>query len=272
MPKVGDNMPDRAVRETERIRADLLRSLSRLYNSANRQIADEVDFEALWLDDEEATERERLRYAQKNGLGDAVAVVIAILLLTNERAIQAINSSLDGVYGLNFEAMADIITDQSGVNLRQPGFNLDKLLDKYTRRAYHRQRSEPKITKRVEQAFRQALKQGMGIKDMARHLQKTTIISRTSAYATARTETFRIANDGRNAAFERAAAAGLHIKKVWHHSHASKDPRRWHLAMEGEARELDEPFSNGLMLPCEAGAPAEEVINCSCYMLPEVID
>lgn len=38
-------------------------------------------------------------------------------------------------------------------------------------------------------------------------------------------------------------------------------------AKEG-AIDFDKPFSNGLQHPCEAGAPAEEVINCRCDEVP----
>lgn len=37
--------------------------------------------------------------------------------------------------------------------------------------------------------------------------------------------------------------------------------------VDGEIKELDEPFSNGLMKPGDSGAPVEEVVNCRCSLL-----
>jgi hypothetical protein len=38
------------------------------------------------------------------------------------------------------------------------------------------------------------------------------------------------------------------------------------LRIDGEERELDEPFSIGLQYPAEPDAPASEVVNCGCFL------
>lgn len=40
--------------------------------------------------------------------------------------------------------------------------------------------------------------------------------------------------------------------------------------MDGEVKELDEAFSNGLMFPGDPDGPAEEVCNCRCALLQRV--
>ena len=40
-----------------------------------------------------------------------------------------------------------------------------------------------------------------------------------------------------------------------------------HQKVDGEIRELDEPFSNGLMFPGDPAGGAAEVVNCRCALL-----
>lgn len=44
--------------------------------------------------------------------------------------------------------------------------------------------------------------------------------------------------------------------------------RETHRAIDGERRPIGERFSNGMLHPLEAGAPASEVVNCRCVELP----
>ena len=60
--------------------------------------------------------------------------------------------------------------------------------------------------------------------------------------------------------------AGADVVKQWD---ATLDglTRESHVAVDGEIRELDEPFSNGLMFPGDPSGGAAEVINCRCAYL-----
>lgn len=262
-------MADSAYKQTARILNQTLRRLNRLYTNADRQIRQDVDFEVLYLADDEATERERLRYAKENGLDDAIAVIVALILSSNEQAIGIINGSLDGVYTLNFEAAAQ----QIRVDIASHRFNLQDTLGKYTKRAYQRQTSFRHVTEEVEKAIRKTFGEGKGIRDIARSVQRVTGKSKTSALTTARTETFRVANESRFELGKQAQAAGLTVTKTWVHMHAAqKTYRDGHVAMSGETVPLDEPFSNGLMEPLDVNAPPEETINCRCRIELQVAD
>lgn len=78
-----------------------------------------------------------------------------------------------------------------------------------------------------------------------------------------RTEGHRIQNTAsRNAALE-AKAHGADLLKKWD---ASLDGRTRdsHRQVDGEIKELDEKFSNGLMFPGDPNGGAAEVVNCRC--------
>lgn len=67
--------------------------------------------------------------------------------------------------------------------------------------------------------------------------------------------------------------AGVEVVKVWNHSGQSvKDGARpGHVEMQGQERAIDEDFVNPttgaeLEYPRDPAAPAEEVVNCACYM------
>lgn len=90
-------------------------------------------------------------------------------------------------------------------------------------------------------------------------------ISIARADRIARTEVHGALNEGE---FERASAnSDILTRKQWLHSGNGRNPRDWHVDMDGETVGIDEDFSNGLQFPGESGAPAEEVINCGCTCL-----
>jgi uncharacterized protein with gpF-like domain len=76
------------------------------------------------------------------------------------------------------------------------------------------------------------------------------------------------------AAQERMLAAKAQVpglKKQWRHSD-KVHPRPMHLAIDGQIREIDEPYTLGngvaIMYPRDPSAPAAETINCGCESLP----
>ena len=255
-------MPDKAYKATERELNATLRGLRRLYRQAERDIRNEVDYSSLYLAEEEATAQERMRYAKKNGLGEATALIAALLILANKKAATAINATLVGLYGLNY----DYIGASMGFSRGTGRASWQSLVGRYARRAYSEEASHPFITAEVERALKRAISGGKGIRDIAREIQKTVGYSRNRAMTIARTETFRVGNYGRFQAMERAASLGMDVKKKWVHTGAGAAHRDWHVRMNSEVQDWDKPFSNGLMYPHETGAPPEEVINCHCML------
>lgn len=125
--------------------------------------------------------------------------------------------------------------------------------------------------------------EGLGVAAIAKAItDDIPKISRNRAALIARTETHGAANF---ATHETAKSTGLDLVKVWisvedgRTRALSRDDKFDHLAMDGQQREMDEPFdmpriggggSLKIMYPGEAGKPGGAVINCRCSTIHEV--
>lgn len=81
-----------------------------------------------------------------------------------------------------------------------------------------------------------------------------------------RTEGHRVQMTAQMDACEKAKEKGADVVKQWDATLDGRT-RESHQAVDGEIRELDEPFSNGLMYPSDPNGSAGEVINCRCALL-----
>lgn len=86
------------------------------------------------------------------------------------------------------------------------------------------------------------------------------------AMTIARTEGHRIQVQSGMDACYKARDKGADVVKQWDAT-LDSSTRESHVAVDGEVRELDEPFSNGLMFPGDPSGKAEEVILCRCALL-----
>ena len=86
------------------------------------------------------------------------------------------------------------------------------------------------------------------------------------ALTIARTEGGRIQSQSAMDACYKARDIGADVLKEWD-STLDGDTRPSHRTVDGEIRELDEPFSNGLDYPRDPSGGAAEVVNCRCALL-----
>lgn len=82
----------------------------------------------------------------------------------------------------------------------------------------------------------------------------------------ARTEGHRIQCQAGMDACYKAKEMGADVVKQWDSTLDAKT-RESHAKVDQEVKELDEPFSNGLMFPGDPSGRAAEVINCRCALL-----
>lgn len=107
---------------------------------------------------------------------------------------------------------------------------------------------------------------GTSFQRMAQLLAGYTNIGYNNAIRIIRTEGHRIQIQSAMDACLKAKDMGADVVKQWD-STLDKRTRRSHQHVDGEIRELDEPFSNGLMYPGDPAGSAKEVINCRCALL-----
>lgn len=101
---------------------------------------------------------------------------------------------------------------------------------------------------------------------MAVQLDGYSKIGLNKAMRIVRTEGARITNTAAFDAMNRVRDEfGVDVKKKWLAALDART-RETHAKLDGEIREINEPFSNGMMHPLDPKGKAEEVINCRCRL------
>ena len=122
------------------------------------------------------------------------------------------------------------------------------------------------LKKRITAEVSRGISSGMRWQQIAQQLQNKTSIGYTNAIRIARTEGHRIQCQAGMDACYKAKDMGADVVKQWD-STLDARTRDSHAKLDGEIREIDEPFSNGLMFPGDPHGIAAEVINCRCALL-----
>ena len=107
---------------------------------------------------------------------------------------------------------------------------------------------------------------GMSYSQMAQQLAGYTKTGYNNAVRITRTEGHRIQQKSTMDACYAARERGADVVKQWDAT-MDANTRESHQMVDGEIRELDEKFSNGLMYPGDPSGNAAEVINCRCILL-----
>lgn len=122
------------------------------------------------------------------------------------------------------------------------------------------------LKKRITAEVSRSISTGMSFQQIAQQLAGKTSIGYTNAIRIARTEGHRIQCQAGMDACYKAQDMGADVVKQWDSTLDAKT-RDSHIRVDGEIRELDEKFSNGLMFPGDPDGAAAEVINCRCALL-----
>lgn len=123
-----------------------------------------------------------------------------------------------------------------------------------------------KLKKTISQEISRGIATGMGYSSIARNISLVSNAPLSRTKTIARTEGHRIQEASTFDAAMTAKERGIDQVKQWDASLDGKT-RDSHRQVDGEIKELDEKFSNGLMYPGDSNGGAAEVINCRCTML-----
>ena len=122
------------------------------------------------------------------------------------------------------------------------------------------------LKKKITAQVSRGISTGMSYQQVAQQLAGYTNIGFNNAVRIARTEGHRVQVQSGMDACYKAKEKGADVVKQWD-STLDDRTRESHAAVDGEIRELDEAFSNGLMFPGDPDGGAAEVINCRCALL-----
>lgn len=139
----------------------------------------------------------------------------------------------------------------------------DKILNSYNeKKAAETVTKINEVTKnKINKIITERQSEGINAKQIAKEVKANVKgMTKDRSLTIARTETSKASGYS----MHELAKETLVNTKIWMHVGGGKHHRENHIAMDGEERKLDEPFSNGLMYAHESGAEAREVINCYC--------
>lgn len=120
-----------------------------------------------------------------------------------------------------------------------------------------------KLKKTITQEISRGIATGMGYGDIARNIRNVSGAPMSRTKTIARTEGHRIQQTSAVNAQQKAKAKGADVLKQWDAA-LDGSTRDSHRQVDGEIKELDEKFSNGLMFPGDPNGGAAEVVNCRC--------
>lgn len=120
-----------------------------------------------------------------------------------------------------------------------------------------------KLKKTITQEISRGIASSLPYRDIARNISNVSKAPLSRSKTIARTEGHRIQQTSTRDAQQAAKAKGADVLKQWD---AALDGRTRdsHRHVDGEIRELEEKFSNGLMFPGDPSGSAAEVVNCRC--------
>jgi uncharacterized protein with gpF-like domain len=122
------------------------------------------------------------------------------------------------------------------------------------------------LKKRITSEITRSIATGVSWERVAQRLAGQTKIGYNKAVRIARTEGHRVQCTAADDVAHKARDMGADVVKQWDATLDGKT-RPSHRAVDGEIKELDERFSNGLLFPGHPDGAAGEVINCRCAYL-----
>lgn len=172
----------------------------------------------------------------------------------------------DGFIGTIFDAHGQGVPIMTPIDQESMvrAVQLDSKISKglYTRLGEDVDLLKKKITAQVSRS----ISTGESFAQTAKQLAGYTRIGYNNAIRIARTEGHRIQITAAMDAMTAAKDKGADVVKQWD-STLDARTRESHATVDGEFRELDKKFSNGLMFPGDPHGAAAEVILCRCALL-----
>ena len=218
-----------------------------------------------------AIEAQTLKNDQYRKMVNATAEKITNV---NELALKYTNGQMPEIYAINYNAFASQ-AKKVGVDFNLINAKVVKNLALKNPKLIPYKNIKHKKDylwnlKKINSSVLQGILQGESIPKISKRLLPIVDNNKASAIRNARTMTTSAENKGRFGSMQDLIDKGVVMQKVWMATH-DEVTRISHAEMDGEAVDLDETFSNGLMYPADPAGDPEEVWNCRCSMTTKFI-
>ena len=132
----------------------------------------------------------------------------------------------------------------------------------YSRLGYNKKQLAKELNKEISRGIATS----SSFSDVSININKRFGIGMRKSYLIARTEGHRVLTTSSYHAQLQAKDKGCNIVKQWD-STLDGRTRPSHRMVDGEIKDIDEKFSNGLLYPSDPDGQASEVVNCRCALL-----
>ena len=193
----------------------------------------------------------------------------------NETAVAYINDQLPEVYALNYNALKESVDGVGGYVFELVDADTikhlaltDKSLLPYKK--LDLRKDIPWNMKKINSEVLQGIIQGESMDKISKRIGNVQEMNKNASIRTARTIVTGAENKGRFDSYQRATDDGIILKEEWISTNDSRT-RHSHAIMDGEIKDIDGKFSNGLAFPGDPNGEPSEVYNCRCTMAARVL-
>lgn len=197
----------------------------------------------------------------------------------NQTALAYINGELPSVYATHYNGVgADLESQVNGYSFELTDENTVKRLATQNKSLLPKKKLDIPAdmrwnTKKINAEVLQGILLGDSMDKIANRMRKVTNMNATSAIRNARTMVTGAENAGRMDMLHQAQDDGLEVQKEWIATSDART-RHWHADIDGELKNIDEPFENDfgeIMFPGDPTADPANVYNCRCTLGYKVI-
>lgn len=265
---------DRVIRRLQAVYNQALKDITQKANALQEEIY-KIQDKYNSIEDEQERETlksmERSKVYQKQYQDALKAQVNSILDKMHRKEFKTVNKYLNDCYDKAFTGNMYVLHGE-GIPLIVP-IDQEKVVravqvnSKISKGLYSRLGEDVDLLKRkITAQISRGVATGMSYSQMAQQLAGYTKTGYNNAVRITRTEGHRIQQKSTMDACYAVRERGADVVKQWDAT-MDANTRESHQMVDGEIRELDEKFSNGLMYPGDPSGNAAEVINCRCILL-----
>ena len=191
------------------------------------------------------------------------------------QAADLIRGSMPEYYAINREEAVGILSEGMDGTLREQTRRQIKILleereSPFSKLAYQNLGQSPAIRRRLQNELAQATILGESQSKLIKRIMSVTGQAQWQAKRVAQTERTRVQSQARWDAGNEAMALGVKVANEW--SARMINTRDTHAELDGKVALQGEYFPGSpLRYPGDPTAPAREVINCRCVLIPDVL-
>lgn len=284
-------MANQLEREIESIEKKTARQISKEYNDALKEAIKKANEYFKKVKDVESgkikppsglkTDKqiEGWKKAYKTRLMKKYAVIQSITVEMQNAGVKVRKSIIDSIVSIYTKSRnftIDLLNRKYKANL--PDIDRRKIrtllygkenINAFSKVAFNRLGNGKNVASELRRQMAESIARGETREQLLKRIMRITGAEVSDAMRILRTESTRIESMAQQeAAMEHYRATGIRSKKRW--VCIFQNSRDSHMDLDGQEVYVDEPFhipgGGTIMYPGDNNAPAEEVINCQCYM------